>query len=112
MNQFSRDFQRCFAQGLHFYKKAQCKWKTTLHLLSKKKKNIYTIPVYFQPENIRSLCQAVPKNLGLVDTDVHCESINICTMYLLLLNKCAEYHQMLNGKIEFDDERVEGFSEI
>ena len=77
-----------------------------------KKKNIYTIPVYFQAENIRSLCQAVPKNLGLVDTDVHCESINICTMYLLLLNKCAEYHQMLNGKIEFDDERVEGFSEI
>ena len=41
MNQFSRDFQRCFAQGLHFYKKAQCKWKTTLHLLSKKKKHLY-----------------------------------------------------------------------
>ena len=85
-------------------------WKTTLHLLSKK--NIYTIPVCFQPENIRSLCQAVPKNLGLVDTDMHWESINTCTMFLLLLNKCAEYHQMLNGKIEFDDERVEGFSKI
>ena len=85
----------------------------TLYLA--RKKSIYTIPIYFQPENIRSLCQAVPKvvyDLGLVDTDVHREFINICTKYSLLLNKFTECHQMLNGKIEFDDEKVEGFSKI
>ena len=80
------------------------------------KKQIHLpIFIYFQPENIRSLCQAVPKlvyDLGLVDTDVHCESINICTKCLLLLNKFATCHQMLNGKIESDDDRVEPFSKI
>ena len=101
-----------FCSRLAFLQESPMQVENNTTLAVKKKKNIYTIPVYFQPENIRSLCQAVPKNLGLVDTDVHGESINICTMYLLLLNKCAEYHQMLNGKIEFDDERVEGFSEI
>ena len=49
-------------------------------------------------------------DLGLVETDVHRESINICTKYSLLLSKFAECHQMLNGKIEFDGEKVEGFS--
>ena len=49
-------------------------------------------------------------DLGLVETDVHHESINICTKYSLLLSKFAECHQMLNGKIEFDGEKVEGFS--
>ena len=37
-------------------------------------KPIYTIPIYSQPENIRSLCQALPKVVcdpGLVETDVH-----------------------------------------
>ena len=75
----------------------------------------FIISIYFQPENIRSLCQAVSKvvyDFGLVDTDVHRESISICTKYLLLLNKFAECHQMLNGKIEFDDERAEGFTKI
>ena len=43
---------------------------------------------------------------------MHRESINICTKYSLILNKSAECHQMLNGKIEFDDEKVEGFSKI
>ena len=79
------------------------------------KKYIYTIPIYSQPENIRSLCQALPKvvyDLGLVETDAHRESIDICTKYLLLLNKFAECHQMLNGQIEFDDEKVEGFSKV
>ena len=78
-------------------------------------KPIYTIPIYSQPESIRSLCQALPKvvyDLGLVETHVHPDSINICTKYLLLFNKFAECHQMLNGKIEFDDEKVEGFSKI
>ena len=80
-----------------------------------RKKSIYTILVYSQAENIRSLCQALPKvvyDLGLVETNVHREFINICTKYSLLLNKFAECHQMLNGKIEFDDEKVEGFSKI
>ena len=79
------------------------------------KKSIYTIPIYSQPENIRSLCQALSKvvcDLGLVETDVHRESFNICTKYSLLLNKFAECHQMLNGKIEFDNENVEEFSKI
>ena len=43
---------------------------------------------------------------------MHRESINSCTKYSILLNKFAECHQMLNGKIEFDDEIVEGFSRI
>ena len=80
-----------------------------------RKKSIYTIPIYFEPENIRSLCQVVPivvYDLGLVEADVHHESINICTNYALLLNKFAEYHQMLNGKIEFDKEKVEGIIKI
>ena len=79
------------------------------------KKFIYTTPIYSLPENLRSLCQALPKvvyDLGLVETDVHHESINSCTKYSLLLNKFAECHQMLNGKIEFDDEKVEGFSKM
>ena len=66
---------------------------TILYLARKKSKSIYTISIYFQPENIRSLCQAVLKvvyDLGLVDTDVHRESINICTKYPLLLNKFAK----------------------
>ena len=86
---------------------------TTLYLA--RKKSIYTRPIYFQPEQIRSLCQAVPKvvyDVGLVDTDVYRESINICTKYSLLLNKFDESHQMLSGKIEFDDEKVEAFSKI
>ena len=65
-----------------------------------RKKSIYTIPIYSQPENVRSLCQTLPKvvyDLGLVETNVHRESINICTKYLLLLNTFAECHQMLNG---------------
>ena len=48
----------------------------TLYLA--RKKSIYTIPTYSQPENIPSLCQTVPKvvyDLGLVETDVHRESI-------------------------------------
>ena len=80
-----------------------------------RKKSIYTIPIYSQTENIRSLCQTLPKvvyDLGLVETNVHRESINICTKYLLLLNKFAECHQMLNGNIKFDNEKVEGFSKI
>ena len=86
---------------------------TTLYLA--RKKFIYTTPIYSLPENIRSLCQALSKvvyDLGLVETDVHHESINSCTKYSLLLNKFAECHQMLNGKIEFDDEKVEAFSKI
>ena len=57
---------------------------TTLYLA--KKKFIYITPIYFQPEKIRSLCQAVPEvvyDLGLVDTDLHRESINFCTKYWL-----------------------------
>ena len=49
---------------------------TTLYLA--RKKSIYTIPTNSQPENIPSLCQTVPKvvyDLGLVETDVHRESI-------------------------------------
>ena len=61
----------------------------------------------------KTLCQVVPKvvyDLELVLTDVHRESINIYTNYSLLWNKFAECHQMLNGKIQFDNERVERFS--
>ena len=88
---------------------------TLSQISSKKNKSIYTISIYFQPENIRSLCQAVPNvvyDFGLVVTDVHRESINICTKYSLLLNKFAEFQEMLNGNIEFDDERIEGFSKL
>ena len=93
----------------------------TLHLIWLKKKNnksiyiTYLLPIYFQPEKISYLCQVVPNvvyDLGLVDTNVHREPVNICTKYSLLLIKFVECHQMLNGKIEFDDERVEGFSKM
>ena len=80
---------------------------------------IVSQPIFAQSircsENTRTLCQAIPKvvsDLWLVGTDVHCESISICTKYLLLLNKFAECYQMLNGKIEFNDKKVEGFSKI
>ena len=66
--------------------------------------------VYPPPPTITDL--RVVCDLVLVETDVHRESINICTKYSLLLNKFAECHQILNGKIEFDDEKVEGFSKI
>ena len=87
----------------------------TLHIIWLEKKSVYTITIYFQPEQIRSLCQAVRKvvyDLGLVDTDVYRESINISTKYSLLLNKFAESHQMLSEKIKFGDEKVEAFSKI
>ena len=64
---------------------------------------------------LRFLYQAVPKvvyDLGLVDTDVYRESIETCTKYSQLFLKYAKRYQMLNGKIEFDDEKVEGFSNI
>ena len=75
---------------------------TTLYLARRKNPFILYLFIF---------SQAVPKvvyDLGLVDTDVHCESINICAKYSLLLNKFAECHQMLNGKIEFEGEKVEG----
>lgn len=75
----------------------------------KKNKSFYTMPIYFQPENVRYLCEAVLKAvyyLRLVDTDVHRESINISTKYLLHLNKFFECHQVLNRKFEFDDGSV------
>ena len=43
---------------------------------------------------------------------MHREFINFCKRCLLLLDKFAECHRMLNGKIEFDDERVERFCKI
>ena len=86
---------------------------TTPYLARKK---IYLYYTYLlSAGKYSSLCQALPKvvyDLGLVETDVHRESINICTEYSLLLNKFAECHQMLNGKIEFDDKKVEGLSKI
>ena len=62
-----------------------------------KKQIFYTITIYFQPENTRSLCQTVLK----VVYDLR-----------LVLFKFAECHQMFHGKIEYDDEKVEGFSKI
>ena len=83
--------------------------------LNKIKPN-YTVPhISFQPENIRSLCQAASKvayELRLAGTDIYRESIKICTKYSQLFSKFAKCHQMLNGKIEFDDENVEGFSKM
>ena len=76
----------CSLLQFSFY--SLCPQHYTFFLHNLISKIIYTVPcTSFQPENIKSLCQTVPKliyDLGLVDTDVHLVSIKLCTKYLQL----------------------------
>lgn len=78
-------------------------------------KSVYTeLHISFQPENIRLICQAVPKliyDLGLVDAVLHRESIRF-DANPSKFSKFATRKQILNGKMKFGDEKLEGFSEI
>ena len=68
-----------------------------------------TLTFLFQVKNIITLCNSIPKlvvEMGLVDTDVHTDSIKLATKFKMLFNKYSDCHNLMNSCGGFDNEKV------